>query len=708
MSESEKLAALSGELDFWPGLVRMTEGAYQRQTWNSPAVERLGITGIRFIDGPRGVVMAGATTFPVAIARGASFDIALEERIGEAMGREARAAGANVFGGVCINLLRHPAWGRAQETYGEDSLHVGEMAAAVVRGIKRNAVACVKHFAANSIENARFEVNVSISPRALHEVYLPHFKRAIDAGAMCVMSAYNRVNGQWCGHHSVLLRDILKTRWNFQGFVISDFLFGIRDAESALTAGMDLEMPFKWHYAGQLKSLVDNGAIDSSLIDDANLRLLRAQASIPQPAESDQDAAVLGCESHRQLALESAQKSIVLLRNEGILPLKEPRSLALFGALSRCANTGDSGSSNTAPAYVVTPLDGLRRALPNCTVTAVEASHSEAIEAQAKEHEIAVVVVGYTGADEGEYLSPDSNSSVRKLLPRPRLRDLWSALKAKRNIERMRAANGQLSRGGDRANLRLSAADEALITTVCRANPNTIVCVMAGSAVDISSWVGLPRAVLMLWYPGMEGGQALADVLLGKVNPSAKLPFVIAKNGDDLPVFDREAKAIEYDLWHGYRLLDRKQKDPAFPFGFGLSYTQFELSSLSIEGDSTDRSPTAAQHSFSPKDTITVRAQLHNLGEREGAEVVQLYVGALNSRVPRAQRTLAGFVRVVLEPGQGSEVCLSLEPDSLAFFDEVTNRFIVEPIEYVIELCRYAGDPQALKASITIDQERSL
>lgn len=709
MSQSEKLAALSGELDFWPGLLLMTEGAYQRQTWNSPGVARLGVAGIRFVDGPRGVVIAGATTFPVAIARGASFDVALEERIGLAMGLEARAVGANVFGGICINLLRHPAWGRAQETYGEDSCHVGEMAAAAVRGVKQNAIACIKHFAANSMENARFEVDVRIAPRALHEVYLAHFKRAIDAGAMCVMSAYNQLNGQWCGHHQVLLRDILKTRWNFQGFVISDFLFGMRDAKSALAAGMDLEMPFKLHYASALPKLLAEGGVEQALIDDANVRLLRAELSIPSSTQPLDRAGVLGCAAHRALALESAQKSIVLLRNEGLLPLATPASLALFGALARVANTGDAGSSNTAPAHVITVLDGLRQALPRCQITPVDATEREAIAAQARAHEVAVVVVGYTSADEGEYISPDSTSAVRQLFPKPRLAELWAALKTKRNVARMRAASGQLSRGGDRLSLRLSAADEALIEVVSAANPNTVVCVMAGSAVQMSAWLALPRAVLMLWYPGMEGGHALADVLLGKVNPSAKLPFVIAQDAADLPHFERAAKRIEYDLWHGYRLLDRNRITPEFAFGFGLSYTRFELCNLRLEGDFETADDVAARPCVRPSAgeavALCVCATLRNLGERAGAEVVQLYVGALTSRVPRATKSLAGFVRVELGRGESIEVRLPLTLDALSFFDQTQDRWVIEAAVYSIELARHARDPQALRAEFVIDQD---
>src|SRR5262249_6896620 len=207
--------------------------------------------------GPGGVVVeGGATAFPVTMARGATWDIELEAQIGDAIGQELRALGANLYGGICINLLRHPAWGRAQETYGEDPVLLGALGAALCRGVQRHAMACVKHFALNSIENARFSVDVTIAPRPLHELYLPHFKQVVHAGVAAVMSAYNSVNGEWCGENRALLTDVLKRRWGFAGFVLTDFVMGIRDARAAILAGQDLEMPLQMHFAQELARLI--------------------------------------------------------------------------------------------------------------------------------------------------------------------------------------------------------------------------------------------------------------------------------------------------------------------------------------------------------------------------------------------------------------------------------------------------------------------
>jgi beta-glucosidase len=252
LTEEEKLWLLDGDQAFWPGIYRMVARGYNRVPVVAGAVPRLGIPGVRFTDGPRGVVIGASTCFPVAMSRGASWDPALEEEIGRAIGAEARAQGANLFAGVCVNLLRHPAWGRAQETFGEDPVHIGVMGAAATRGVREHVMACVKHYALNSIENARFDVDVTVDDETLHEVYLPHFKAVIDAGADAVMSAYNSVNGEWAGQNRALLTGILREEWGFAGFVMTDFVWGLRDPVGSVAAGQDLGMPFRQQRARHL------------------------------------------------------------------------------------------------------------------------------------------------------------------------------------------------------------------------------------------------------------------------------------------------------------------------------------------------------------------------------------------------------------------------------------------------------------------------
>ncbi|HEX3981473.1 MAG TPA: glycoside hydrolase family 3 N-terminal domain-containing protein, partial [Acidimicrobiales bacterium] len=274
MTDDEKLWCLDGDAPFWAGLTYLGESGYHKSPFRAAQVERLGLAGFSFSDGPRGVVVDRATCFPVSMARGATWDVDLEERIGEAIGRELRAVGADLYGGVCVNVLRHPAWGRAQETYGEDPHHVGEMGAALTRGVQRHAMACVKHFACNSMENARFTVDIDVDEAALHDVYLPHFKRIVDEGVAVVMSAYNRVNGEWCGENWALLTEVLRHEWGFEGFVISDWIFGLRDAGRSLRAGLDVEMPYRMIRAGHLGEALERGEVSWAEVDLAVERII--------------------------------------------------------------------------------------------------------------------------------------------------------------------------------------------------------------------------------------------------------------------------------------------------------------------------------------------------------------------------------------------------------------------------------------------------
>jgi beta-glucosidase len=685
----EKIEMMDGDVAFWPGLLDMMNGGYADHPWNAGVVSRLGIPGIRFVDGPRGVVMKGATTFPVSMARGASWDVALEERVGEVIGRELRAHGGTLFGGVCINLLRHPAWGRAQETYGEDPYHLGEMGAALARGVQRHAMACVKHYALNSIENARFKVNVRISPRALHEVYLAHFKRVVDEGVAAVMSAYNSVNGEWCGQNRILLTDILKKQWGFKGYVVSDFMFSVRDAQKAALAGQDLEMPFQMHFHRHLKRLVEDGQVPLERVNDAVLRLLRQQLRLVRV--NSYEASQIGSESHRALAREAANKSIVLLQNKGnLLPLRDFRKIAVIGRLADTPNTGDTGSSSTRPAYVVTPLAGIQAALKGrADALYDDGSSIEKAAAAARAADAVVLIVGYTHNDEGEFLDPSTMQDLAALFPPPSPEEAPAAQRYMQDMTGQPA--DAILTGGDRDRLTLHAGDEQLIRAVAAANPKTVVAVMCGSGVLMEAWRERVPVILMLWYPGMEGGHALADILLGRVNPSGKLPFVIPQRVEDLPFFDKNAAEIEYDLWHGYRKLERDGNTPAFPFGFGLSYTRYRYADLRL-----------ARKRLGPSSTLKVNLDVSNIGAHAGEEVVQLYVSPIESAVERAPKELKAFARIALQPGQTKTVQFSVPTSRLAYYDETRADFVVEPLEYELFVGAHSLDQQALKARFVV------
>lgn len=687
----EKLRLMDGDTPFWPGLTEMmAPGGYASRPWVAGAIPRLGLPGIRFVDGPRGIIMRGATTFPVSMARGAAFDPDLEERIGDVIGRELRALGGNFFGGVCINLLRHPAWGRAQETYGEDPVVLGTLGAALARGVQRHALACVKHYALNSMENARFKVDATIDERALHEVYLAHFKTVVDAGVASVMSAYNSVNGEWCGQNKPLLTDILKQQWGFAGFVITDFIFGLRDVKKAVLAGQDIEMPFSMHFHRELPALVERGEVPVARIDDAALRILRQLVRFGQgrdPAAYTPE--VVGSAAHRELAREAATKSMVLLKNDGaLLPLAPGRKLALIGRLAGIPNTGDGGSSMTHPAHVVTPLEGLRAALGAEQVAFDDGADRQRAAETARAAEVAVVVVGYTHQDEGEFIPPDMIPMFAPTFPPPKPDE---EAMAKAILPGHGQKEGSFSPGGDRERLTLHPRDEQLIDAVVAANPRTVVVMMVGSAVITEAWRHRVAAILTSWYPGMEGGHALADVLLGRVGPGGRLPCTFPRRSEDLPYFDREATTITYDLWHGYRKLAREGAKAAFPFGYGLSYTTFQVSQLR-----------ASRDRLAPSDTVEVSVEVANTGSRAGDHVLQLYVAVPQSAVERAPRELKTFTRVSLAAGEKRTITLALPASSLAYYAPGRG-WTVEPTVYELLVAEHAEDPSPLRTTVTVE-----
>jgi beta-glucosidase len=666
MTPDEKLWCLDGDAPTWAGLEFLGQGGYHEAPFYGAVVERVGMPGIAFSDGPRGVVIGNATCFPVSMARGATWDPDLEERLGDAIGKELRASGATLYGGVCVNLLRHPAWGRAQETYGEDPYHVGEMGAALTRGIQRHAMATVKHFAANSMENARFRVDVEVDDEALHEVFLPHFKRIIDEGVACVMSAYNMVNGTFCGDHRELLSDILRGEWGFEGFVISDWIFGMRDAARSLHAGLDIEMPYRMIRAVHLADALESGDASWDEVDAAVVNviatLLRFDAVLSMPSP---EMSVIGSPEHVALAREAAARSVVLLRNEPVaadplLPfdVSSFRRVAVIGELADRTNLGDGGSSDVFSLDNVTVLDGIRAAAAGADVVHEDGSDLSRAVAAAQGAEVAIVVVGYTADDEGEFIG-DTGTDLSHLLPAADEPAVVEAFRAsldhalptvKPDHVRERPGLG-FSRGGDRESIRLRSSDEALIRSVADANERTVVVIQAGSAVVLSGWHRSVPAIVQAWYGGQQAGHGLADVLFGGVNPSARLPFTIAADESHLVDFDREADHVVYDKWHGWWRSERDGHTPTYPFGFGLSYTTFELGDFAVS---------------TSDDEIVVAGSLTNTGDRDGADVVQVYATLPD---PGRPRRLVGFRRVEVAAGETVAVRICVSTDVLAVRD---------------------------------------
>lgn len=646
----EKVAMMSGKGFF-------AQFAASGRRWGAEpyragsSCERLGVPPLYFTDGPRGVARGESTCFPVLMARGASFDTDLERRIGEQMSLEIRAQGCTLSGAVCVNLLRHPAWGRAQETYGEDTHHLGEMGAAFAEGLQtHNVIATVKHFALNSIENARFKVDVLCDPRPLREIYLPHFKRILDAGCASVMSAYNKLNGEYCGQSRALLTDILRGDWGFDGFVHSDWVFGVRSVYGA-AAGLDIENPEPIVFGKKLVKAVEDGAVGIETIDTACRRILTTQyrfacAEDPLPAYPED---LVASPSARALALEAAEKSAVLLENDGVLPLHQDRvrKLAVLGRLASLPNTGDFGSSRVRARHVITPLEGLTALLGDAAILTADESDLALAAAVSAAADAVIVVVGTTADEEGEFIPGDIALGQDAS-----------------DSDREPADKQNRSRGGDRDDLGLPAAQVALIEAAAGAGKPVIVVIQSGSAILTESWRTRVSAILQTFYAGQEGGTALAKLLFGAISPSGKLPFTVAKDPAHYPFFDKDADSIRYDLWHGYAKFDREGLEPRYPFGHGLSYTRFTYRALKVRK--------AGDH-------LQVSVAVTNAGHAAGDEVGFVFVAPPGKAVERHAKSLRAFGRLSLAPGETKTLRRTIPLADLGWWNEAAHAFVLEP-----------------------------
>ena len=632
MTVKEKIRLLQGHALGVTAKNFLTKGRfYNGEAYPAGGCKRLGIPPVLFTDGPRGIVMGKCTCFPVSMLRGASFDDDLEYRIGEVFAKEASALDANLFAGVCINLLRNPMWGRAQETYGEDPYLLGRMGVALTKAMQDNGIiACPKHYALNSIEDLRFSVNAIADERTLHEVYLPHFKKCIDAGAMSIMGAYNRVNGTYACENKALLTDILHDKWNFDGFSLSDFFYGIYDAKRSLKAGMDMEMPYLFRYA-VLSHLLKKGEITEADIDKSAVRILRALIAT-LPKHKKQDKSVILSDEHIALARETATKGIVLLKNEDkILPIPEGKKIAVVGRYANKRNTGDHGSSNVFSPYAVTPYEGISKRFGKDNVLVYNGSSCKEAMKTAVNCDYIVACVGSDWLQEGEFLVNLGN--VKK---KPK------------------------GSGGDRADLRIPPEDVLLIKALSTLGKKLIVNIMGGSAYVIKEWIDCADAVLMSFYSGLEGGNALADIISGDFTPAGKLPFTIAQKAEDYPPFlhlGAKNKDIEYGYYHGYTLLDKKGIEAHFPFGFGLSYTDFAICTLPCKVDG---------------DVIKVIATVENIGKVDGDEVLQVYVGSDKKDEDRPVKVLKGFKRVSVKAGERVSTEIDVLIDDIKFYNPAT------------------------------------
>jgi Beta-glucosidase-related glycosidases len=621
---------------------------YNKVPYPAGGIEEKNIPPMLFADGPRGVVCGtGKTTcFPVSMLRGATFDTELEERIGQAIGEEVRAFGGNTFAGVCINLPYNPGWGRSQETYGEESFHIGQMGSSLVKGVQnKNVIACIKHFAFNQMEISRFKVSVDCDKRTEREVFLPHFKDCIDAGAASVMSSYNLYHNVHCGYHNYLLDQVLKGEWDFDGFVMSDFIWGVKDTVEAANGGQNMEMCCTQFFGDKLVKAVQDGFVPEAKIDDAALRIIRTLLAF---TEADKEKYTIqenaGSKEHIALAKEAATKGITLLQNRfKVLPFDKTKikKLALIGSLAKTEVIGDWGSSRVFPAYVVTLFQGIENIAPDVEIIYCDGKEIEEARAAAKKADAVVFMAGYNHDDEGEFISEDEKDGYTQAI------------------------------GGDRLNLGLHKEDIELIKAVGPENPKSAVVLVGGNMIMMTEWKDSVNAVLMSYYAGQEGGNAIAQIIFGEVNPSGKLPFVIPYCESDLPKVNWDTTSQWYDYYHGYTKLEKESKEPLLPYGFGLSYTEFALSGVSfgLEGDK-----------------IYAVGKVKNVGDMDGTQVVQLYVGFKNSKVDRPVKLLRGFSRMELKAGEEKEVRIECPVEKLKWYNPYTRSWELEHMEYEMYL----------------------
>jgi beta-glucosidase len=776
-------------------------------------IERLAIPEIKMADGPAGCRNWGpSTAYPAPLATAATFDLALAERVGKAIGRDCRARGVHILLAPGVNIHRSPLGGRNFEYLGEDPLLAGKTAAAYIRGVQSEGVlATVKHFAANNQEWDRNHVSSEVDERTLREIYLPAFERAVNEGGVAaVMTAYNLLNGTYCSHDAWLLEDVLKKQWGFAGLVMSDW-GAVHDTLGAVTGGCDLEMPSgKLMNRGTLIPLLTEKKIDIAAIDDKVLRILRTIAAagfLDHPQKRDDIP--LDNPSSSAAALDSARRSIVLLKNAGaLLPLDRAKvkRIAVIGPNADPAVAGGYGSAFVTPLHTISVLDGIKQAATGgiqvdthpgvrqasefgplgkpCFAGPVQQTVFAGKELAGSPLATSTVdrihyrpegglpqppapglpsenfSIRWTGevsvekAGRYQFLT-NTDDGVRVMVDQKRVIDDWNDHPAKINkanvdlspgrhavvVEYYQGGGGAIAQfafgpeppanpafeGGAEVSALARQADVVVVSVgfgqsaetnsvhtafdgrwppgwarqsglveaedsdrpfalpaaqietirlAAAANPHTIVLVNAGGAVDLRAFVDRVPALVWAWYPGQEGGRAVADVLFGDVNPSGKLPVTFGKRYEDYPSapyynLNQNGKTPYTEgIFVGYRGFEAHKVTPQFPFGHGLSYTTFKYGSL-------EASPSA-------DGSVNVSLDVTNTGKREGDEIVQLYVAPPKASVPRPPKELKGFVRVSLGAGETKHISTVLEPRSFAYWDDAKKQWTVEAGSYEI------------------------
>ncbi len=651
MSLEEKVSLLHGNSKFYVA-----------------AVPRLGIPELALSDGPHGVRAeisrdswnyAGrtddsSTYFPTGTALAASWNPNLARLRGEVLGEEARFRGKDILLGPGVNIIRSPLCGRNFEYMSEDPYLTAQMTTAYIRGLQsRDVAACVKHYLANNQETDRGTVDVYMSDRALHEIYLPAYKAAVqEAGTYSIMTAYNKFRGIWCAEHPYLLDSLMRRDLGFDGIFVSDWN-GTHSTLASAKAGLDLEMgtdkPYNdYYYAQSLIDAVRKGELPESLIDQKVAGVLRLMMKLKIFDSAGRFEGSMNTPEHQQATYLSAAESIVLLKNENnILPLdpSQIKSLAVIGDNATRKHSFGGQSSEIKALYEVTPLEGLKnRAGAQFDIRFAQGYQKSHRPSDRPDWEL---------INQAAALAAQCDAAV-----------VMAGLNHDYDTE-----------SRDKPDMALPYGQLELIRAVFNANPKTIVVIIAGSAVDMAGFNYRVPGLLWAWYNGMEGGNALADVLLGKVNPSGKMPFSLPvcldqSNAHALGEFPGRDQKVNYfdDIFVGYRWFDTYDIAPLYPFGHGLSYTRFEYSELRVDKDE-----------WSMDEKLRLSMILSNTGRCDGAEVVQLYVSDPESELPRPQKELKAFQKVLLKAGESRELVFELHLGSLAYYNDIKKEWLLEP-----------------------------
>ena len=668
---------------------------HAQSKFSSPGVKRLGFPDLWTDDGPHGVrpdvlwdewVQAGQTNdscvaFPALTCLAATWNPALSRLYGESLAEEALYRGKHVILGPGVNINRTPFNGRNFEYMGEDPWLASRMVVPYIQGLQSKGVAaCVKHYALNNDEEYRHQVNVIVSDRALHEIYLPAFKAAIqEGGAWAVMGSYNLYQNQHNCHNATLLNKILKQDWGFDGVVISDW-GGCHNTEEAIQNGLDLEFGSwtdgltmgvtnaydNYYMALPYKRLIREFKYSTKELDEKVRRVLRLFYRTTMNRQ--RPFGFLCSESHYEAALKIAQQGIVLLKNDRkILPVKKARRILVVGENAIKMMTVGGGSSSLKVQKEILPLDGIKARFAEAEVDFAR---------------------GYVGDTIQSY---DGVTVGRSLYDLRSAEELTAEAVAKAKdadvvifIGGLNKSNYQDCEGHDRQTYGLPYGQDQLIEALVKANPNLVYVNISGNAVAMP-WADKVPAIVQGWFIGSEAGEALASVLAGDVNPSGKLPFTWYARLEDCgahatgsyPGTWREGHQIidetyKEDIFVGYRWTDKQQIKPLFPFGYGLSYTTFQVSNLRAD-----------KKEMTADDQLTITADVKNVGSLAGAEVLQLYISDTQSSLPRPVKELKGFKKVYLEPGETQQVSFIIDRSALSFYDEKTGAWTAEPGEFV-------------------------